>query len=49
MDRLIDFKLGMASKLKQKSGGVASGGLKLQCIRNCHVVYWVGLGPNFSI
>jgi len=36
MDRFSDFKLSMASyKLKQK--GLASGGLNLQCICNCHV------------
>jgi len=37
MDRFGDFKLGMGVRIKAAKGWHGSGGLKLQCIRNCHV------------
>jgi len=36
-DMLSDFKLGMGVVIKAVGTDAASGGLKLQCIRNCYV------------
>ena len=39
-DRLSDFKLGKGDEIKAIRDCAATGCLKLQCIRNCHVIYF---------
>jgi len=39
MNRFSDIKFGMGIVIKAEKDQRGSGGLKLQCIRNCHVFF----------
>ena len=45
-DRLSDFELGTFDEIKSERDCAASGCLKLQCIRNCHVFWFLSFFVN---